>query len=70
MVLAVFIVYVQERSEGEMLFGDKLGCQMLENLRNITSTTFLYYLAKIYTGSRDHTLANITFSISRKERGI
>ena len=32
LVSELFIVYIQERYEGEMLCGDKLGCQMLENL--------------------------------------
>ena len=41
LVSEVFIVYIQERSEGEMLCGDALGCRMLENLRNITFNTLL-----------------------------
>ena len=34
LVSEVFIIYIQERSEGEMLCGDKSGCQMLENLHS------------------------------------
>ena len=70
LVAELFIVYIQERSKGDMLCGDKLDCQMLENLLYISSNTFLYYLSKIYTGSTEQTLANMTFSIPGKEREI